>query len=182
MKQSSSWEANRFSDIQDIPRILWNPKVHYHIHKCPPPVPLFRTKISVQARGFLCAYFATRYLSPQTDFKPRIIHPQYTCTYRTKVLHESHVPTISKRPATVWSFSFNSQNKPRQHHQHLPMRATCVKPVMFCPCYCAPHNDTAMRGCIWWYVVFLLLSLCLRGNGVHQQQDRMLAGTRSRSG
>jgi len=36
MEQSSSWEANRFSVNQEMPGILWNPKVYYGINKCLP--------------------------------------------------------------------------------------------------------------------------------------------------
>ena len=37
--QSPPWEANRFSASQEIPPIIWNTKVHYHILKSLPPVP-----------------------------------------------------------------------------------------------------------------------------------------------
>jgi hypothetical protein len=48
MQQSPSWGANRFSASQEIPRTVWNPKVHHRFNNCPPTVPILSQLDPVQ--------------------------------------------------------------------------------------------------------------------------------------
>ena len=64
MVQSPSWEANCFAASQEIPRILWNPKVHYRTHKRPPTVLILCQPNPV--------HIPTSHL---LEIHPNIIHP-----------------------------------------------------------------------------------------------------------
>jgi len=50
MEQSPSWEADSFSASEEIPPILWNPKIEYLIHKCLSPVPILSQLDPVHAQ------------------------------------------------------------------------------------------------------------------------------------
>jgi hypothetical protein len=78
MKQTSSWEG---SAIQDIPHILWNLKVHCHVHKIPQSSTLLSQMNSVHI--LTCYFFKIhfniilfRFSSPKwpLPFIPVFIH------------------------------------------------------------------------------------------------------------
>ena len=105
MQQSPSWETNRFSASQEIPYISRNPKVHYRIHKCPPPVPILSQLDPVHGptSHFLNIHF--NFLLPSTPVFPQwslsLSSPHQNPVYACPLPHMRYMP----RP--FHSFWFN---------------------------------------------------------------------------
>jgi hypothetical protein len=107
--EQSPWEANRFAASQEIPRILWNPKVHYRIHKCPPPVPIlnYLNPVHTPTSHFLKIDFNIIFLYTRGS-------PQWSLSFRFPNQNTVHAPPLPPPRFALLSHPSHS----RFYHPH----------------------------------------------------------------
>ena len=97
MEQSPSWEANQPSASQEFTHILWNLKVHYHVHKCLPPVPILNhlDPVHTPTSHYLKIHF--RIFLPSMPGFPKWLFPSAfpTKTLYTPLLSPLHTTCLT---------------------------------------------------------------------------------------
>jgi hypothetical protein len=109
MEQSPSWEANRFSASQEIPRILWNPKVQYRIQKCPLTVSILSQPNPVHTPTSYFLKLHKNIILPSTPGSPH-------WSLYLRFPHQNPVQTSSiPHP----SYMTHPSHSSRFHHSHI---------------------------------------------------------------
>jgi hypothetical protein len=141
MEQSPSWEANWFAASQEIPHVLWNPKVPHCTHKHLPPVPILSqpNPVLTPTSHFLKIHpniiLQSMPGSPQRSLSLRFPHqnPVHTAPFPPFVLHAPPISLFSVlSPARYWVRS-TDHSAP-----HCSGKTTCWNPLQ-CSGRCTFH-------------------------------------------
>jgi hypothetical protein len=113
MEQSPSWETNRFANSQEIPRVLWNPKVHNSIHKLLPPVSILSQLIPVHTPTSHFLKIRLNIVLPSTPGSP-----QWSLSLRVSYQNPVHTSPL---PHTRYIFCPSHYSWFRQLHKRWNM-------------------------------------------------------------